>query len=316
MLDKLEFVIALARERHFGHAAEACGVSQPTFSAGIKQLEDTLGVLLVQRGSRFQGFTPEGERVLDWARRIVGDTRAMRQEVDALKRGLAGHVRIAAIPTALAMVQMLTTPYRAQHPDVSFTILSRNSIEVLSLLENLEIDAGLTYLDNEPLGRVQTVPLYSEDYRLLAAADSPLGTRDKVTWAEVGKVPLCLLTPDMQNRRIIEQLLRQAGSDVAPTLESNSVVVLFAHVRTGKWASIMPEKLAQVLGLTEKVRAIPIVDPVASHSIGLVVPHRNPLTPLINALVAEAKLLAPVLGGPTPLNAGAVVKRSKTKTPG
>jgi DNA-binding transcriptional LysR family regulator len=316
MLEKLEFIIALARERHFGHAAEACGVSQPTFSAGIKQLEDTLGVLLVQRGSRFQGFTPEGERVLDWARRIVGDTRAMRQEVDALKRGLAGHVRIAAIPTALAMVQMLTTPYRAQHPDVSFTILSRNSIEVLSLLENLEIDAGLTYLDNEPLGRVQTVPLYSEDYRLLAAADSPLGTRDKVTWAEVGKVPLCLLTPDMQNRRIIEQLLRQAGSDVAPTLESNSVVVLFAHVRTGKWASIMPEKLAQVLGLTEKVRAIPIVDPVASHSIGLVVPHRNPLTPLINALVAEAKLLAPVLGGPTPLNAGAAVKRGKIKNPG
>ena len=316
MLDKLEFVIALARERHFGHAAEACGVSQPTFSAGIKQLEDTLGVLLVQRGSRFQGFTPEGERVLDWARRIVGDTRAMRQEIDALKRGLAGHIRIAAIPTALAMVQMLTTPYRAQHPDVSFTILSRNSIEVLSLLENLEIDAGLTYLDNEPLGRVQTVPLYSEDYRLLAAADSPLGTRDKVTWAEVGKVPLCLLTPDMQNRRIIEQLLRQAGSDVAPTLESNSVVVLFAHVRTGKWASIMPEKLAQVLGLTEKVRAIPIVDPVASHSIGLVVPHRNPLTPLINALVAEAKLLAPILSGSGPLSGAAAAKRGKAKITG
>ena len=143
MIDKLEFILALARERHFGHAAEACGVSQPTLSAGIKQLEDSFGVLLVQRGSRFQGFTPEGERVLDWARRIVGDTRAMRQEIDALKRGLAGHIRIAAIPTALAMVAMITTPYRAKHPDVSFTILSRNSIEVLGLLENLEIDAGL-----------------------------------------------------------------------------------------------------------------------------------------------------------------------------
>ena len=125
---------------------------------------------------------------------------------------------------------------------MSFTILSRNSIEVLGLLENLEVDAGLTYLDNEPLGRVQTVPLYSEHYRLLASSDSPLGDRDQVTWAEVGKVPLCLLTPDMQNRRIIEQLLRQAGADVAPTLESNSVVVLFAHVRTGKWASVMPAK--------------------------------------------------------------------------
>jgi DNA-binding transcriptional LysR family regulator len=296
MIDKLEFIIALARERHFGHAAEACGVSQPTLSAGIKQLEDSFGVLLVQRGSRFQGFTPEGERVLDWARRIVGDTRAMRQEIDALRHGLAGHIRIAAIPTALAMVSMITTPYRAKHPNVSFGILSRNSIEVLGLLENLEVDAGLTYLDNEPLGRVQTVPLYSEQYRLLTSSDSPLGDRDQVTWAEVGKVPLCLLTPDMQNRRIIEQLLRQAGAEVAPTLESDSIIVLFAHVRTGRWASVMPEKLAEVLGLTEKVRAIPIVEPAVSHSIGLVVPHRNPLTPLINALVSEAKKLAPSLG--------------------
>ena len=73
-------------------------------------------MLLVQRGSRFQGFTPEGERVLDWARRIVGDTRAMRQEIDALRHGLAGHIRIAAIPTALAMVSMITTPYRANIP--------------------------------------------------------------------------------------------------------------------------------------------------------------------------------------------------------
>jgi DNA-binding transcriptional LysR family regulator len=313
MHDKLEFMIALARERHFGHAAEACGVSQPTLSAGIKQLEDMFGVLLVQRGSRFQGFTAEGERVLDWARRIVGDTRAMRQEIEALKHGLSGHIRIAAIPTALAMIAMITTPYRARHPQVSFTILSRNSIEVLGLLENLEIDAGLTYLDNEPLGRVQTVPLYSEQYRLLAASDSPLGNRDTVTWAEVGKVPLCLLTPDMQNRRIIEQLLREAGADVAPTLESNSVVVLFAHVRTGKWASVMPAKLAEVLGLTEKVRAIPIVEPEVTHSIGLVVPHRNPLTPLINALVSEAKQLAPLLGAGAPSHSGRAHRAPKSR---
>ncbi|MGH6864655.1 MAG: LysR family transcriptional regulator [Methyloceanibacter sp.] len=311
MLDKLEFIIALSRERHFGHAAEACGVSQPTFSAGIKQLEDTLGVLLVERGSRFRGFTPEGERVLDWARRIVGDTRAMRQEVDALKHGLSGHIRIAAIPTALAMCSMITTPYRAQHPDVRFTIWSRNSIEVLGMLENLEVDSGLTYLDNEPLGRVQTVPLYSEQYRLLASADSPLGNRDAVTWAEVGQVPLCLLTPDMQNRRIIEDLLRQAGSEVAPTLESDSIVVLFAHVRTGRWASVMPAKLAEVLGLTEKVRAIPIVEPEVSHSIGLVVPQRNPLTPLINALVSEAKQLAPFLSAEVP--SGSVPKKATAR---
>lgn len=281
--------MALARERHFGRAAEACGVTQPTLSAGIKQLEAQLGVLLVQRGSRFIGFTPEGERTLDWARRILADSRTLQEEMRALKSGLAGQLRIAAIPTALAMVAELTTPYRSRHPEVRFTISSMTSIQILTALENLEIDAGITYLDNEPLGRVNMVPLYRERYCLLTSADAALGNRDSVTWAEVSRVPLCLLTPDMQNRRIIEQLLRAAGGEPRPMLESNSMIVLFAHVRTGQWASVMPEKLAETLGLTETIRAIPISEPEAVHTIGLVVPPREPMTPLAAALVAEAR---------------------------
>src|SRR3954462_7596857 len=143
LIEKLELLLALAKEKHFGRAAEACGVTQPTMSTSLKQLEEILGVTLVQRGSRFLGFTPEGERTLEWARRIVGDSRAMREEINALKHGLSGQLRIAAIPTTLAMVAQLTTPYRARHPDVRFTILSRTSIEILTLLENLEIDAGV-----------------------------------------------------------------------------------------------------------------------------------------------------------------------------
>jgi len=292
MIDKLEFLLALAREQHFGRAAEFCGVSQPTLSAGIKQLEESLGLLLVNRGSRFQGFTAEGERVLDWARRIVGDARAMRQDVDAMKHGLVGHIKIAAIPTALAMTATLTTPFRAKHPGVKFTILSSTSIEALRLLENLEVDAGLTYLDNEPLGNVNTVPLYLEQYRLLTAPDGELGDRETVTWAEVANIPLCLLTPNMQNRRIIDQLLQRAGATASPTLESNSMIVLYAHVRTGRWASVMPARLAETLGLTDKVRSIPIVEPSSVHSIGLVVPNREPMTPLVAALTEEARLLA------------------------
>jgi len=292
MIDKLEYLLALARERNFGRAAEQCGVTQPTFSAGIKQLEDTLGVMLVQRTSRFLGFTAEGERVLDWARTIVADTRAMRQEVHTLKRGLSGHLKIAAIPTALAMVSTLTTPYRARHPNVKFTILSRTSTEILSMLENLEVDAGLTYIDNEPLGRMRAVPLYVEQYRLLTSETSPLGERDKVTWAEVAKIPLCMLTPDMQNRRIIDSLLQAAGGRPEPTLESNSMIVLFSHVRTGRWACVMPEKLADTLGLTQHLRSIPIVEPEATHQIGLVVPPREPLAPMVAALVVEASQLA------------------------
>jgi DNA-binding transcriptional LysR family regulator len=290
VIDKLEFLMALARERHFGKAAEACGVTQPTLSAGIKQLEDGLGLLLVNRSARYRGLTPEGERVLEWAKRIVGDSRAMRQEVRALKQGhLVGHLRLAAIPTALAMVSTLTTPFRAKHPEVRFTIQSNSSIEVLNALDNLEIDAGITYLDNEPLGRVRSVPLYRERYRLMIAADAPLGNREQVTWAEVARIPLCLLTPDMQNRRIIDRLLREAGNfEGTPTLESNSMILLFSHVRTGRWASVMPAILAETLGLTGAVRAIPIVEPSAVHTVGLVIPNREPLPPVSAAFVAEA----------------------------
>src|SRR5262249_60405991 len=119
------------------------GVTRRRLWGGVKQIEDALGVLLVTRGWRFRSFTPEGERVLDWARRIVGDARTMRQELDALRHGLPGRLRIAAIPTTLAMVASLTTPFRMRHPNVQFTILSRTSIEVLAELENLEIDAGV-----------------------------------------------------------------------------------------------------------------------------------------------------------------------------
>ena len=297
MIDKLEFILALARERHFGRAAETCGVTQPTLSAGVKQLEEQMGVLLVNRGSRFQGFTPEGQRVLEWARRIVGDSRTMREEINSLRHGLSGRLRLAAIPTALAMVAALTTPYREKHPNVQFTIYSRNSIEVLELLDNLEIDAGITYVENEPLGRVSNVPLYREHYRLLTSADAPLGNRDSVSWAEVAQVPLCLLTPDMQNRRIIDRLLKSAGGESRPTLESDSMILLYSHVRTGRWASVMPAKIADTLGLTDAIRAIPIIQPEAVQTIGLVVPAREPMTPITAALVAEARRIAPQLSG-------------------
>ena len=134
----------------------------------MKQLEEQMGVLLVNRGSRFQSFTPEGERVLEWARRIVGDTRAMREEINSLRHGLTGRLRIAAIPTALAMVAALTTPYRERHPNVQFTIYSRTSIEILELLDNLEIDAGITYLEQRAARPRQRGAALS---RALSAAD-------------------------------------------------------------------------------------------------------------------------------------------------
>jgi len=290
MIDKLEMFIALANERHFGRAAEVCGVTQPTLSSAIRQLEDQLGVQLVFRGSRFQGLTPEGVRVLDWARRIVSDMRALKAEMKVVRSGLSGNVRIGVIPTALPMVAELTAPFILRNPNVRVSILSRTSGEILAEIESLELDAGITYLDNEPLGRVAQVPLYTEFYRLLCAPGTPLAGRDKVTWAEVAEQPLCLLTADMQNRRIVNQHLEETGASVVPQVESNSTIALIAHVMTGRWASVVPTELAK-LALAGGLVAVPIVEPEAEHLVGLVTARRDPLTPVLAALLAEAERL-------------------------
>ncbi len=304
MIDKLNYVLALAREQHFGRAALACGVTQPTMSAGLKQLEETLGIVIVRRSSRFQGFTTEGEHVLSWARRIVSDAQAMRQDLDALKRGLAGHLRLAVIPTALTRVPALTTPLRDHHPAVRLSITSSTSAEILSRLNNLDVEAGITYLDNEPLGDVKTVPLYQESYRLLVSIDSPLAERDHISWQELGDLPLCLLTPNMQNRRIIDQMLRDAGSRPDAALESNSVTVLVAHVATGRWSSIVAASLVEDLALAT-IRAVPITSPKITHLVGLVVPQRYAISPLTNALVREAERMGARLTPIAPISAAA-----------
>jgi DNA-binding transcriptional LysR family regulator len=291
MIDKLEMFIALARERHFGRAAAACGVTQPSLSGAIRQLEDQLGVQLVFRGSRFQGLTPEGQRVLDRALGIVSEVRALRDEMRTVRSGLSGNLRIGVIPTALPMVADLTGPFTARHPNVRVSILSRTSVEILAGIESLELEAGITYLDNEPLGRVAQVPLYAEFYRLLCVPEiAPMG-RSKVSWAEVAGMPLCLLTSDMQNRRIVDQYLAEAGVKVSPSVESNSIIALISHVLTGQWASVVPKKLADMFVADGRLLSLPIVEPEAEHSVGLITAKRDPQTPVLRALIEGAARL-------------------------
>ena len=114
LLKHLQYLTALARERHFARAASACAVTQPTLSAGIKQLEDQLGLLVVKRGHRFVGLTAEGERVLVWAQRITGDAESLEQEASRLRQVLEGRLRIGVVPTALPAIPILaSSPPRA-----------------------------------------------------------------------------------------------------------------------------------------------------------------------------------------------------------
>jgi len=289
MLDKLEFLILLAQERHFGRAAEAAGISQPTFSSAVKNLEEMLGAALVERGSRFRGLTPEGERVLAWARRIVSDTRTMRQEIQSLKGDLSGHLRIGAIPTTLPFAPSLTVPFHERFPKVRLTVLSTTSVDILTSLENLEVDVGMSYIDNEPIGRMRAVPLYEEQYMLLVNSRSQLAQMDQITWNEAGKLPLCLLTPDIQTRRILDQVLEHVGARHAPTFESNSMMMLFSHVRTGRWVGIIPSRLMDTFERPRQLKTIPLHSPSIKKTIGLLIRGRHPHSPVVSAFIAVAQ---------------------------
>ena len=290
MIDKLEFFLAVARQRNFRRAAEECGVTQPSLSAGIKQLEETLGVMLIRRSSQFQRLTPEGERVLEWARRLVGDARAMREEIRALKTGLSGVLRLAVIPSALPYTPILTTAYRLLHPAVRMTILSRTSVDIAEMLGSLQADAGITYLDSEAIGRLRSLPLYVEQYRLLTAG-APF-PQQVVTWAEVATLPLCLLTSDMQNRRIIDRFLAAAAASATlPMIESDSMISLLSHVRHGDWVTIVSAEVAAVLAGSHSFRSIPIISPEAGLQVGFVVPDRHPSSPMVSALTVVVERL-------------------------
>jgi len=292
MIGKLEMLIALAKEQHFGRAATSIGVTQPTLSTGIRQLEDQLGVKLVQRGSRYGGLTPEGQRALDWARQIVGDARRLREEMRFTHAGLSGHLRIAVIPTALTTASRLAAAFNAEHPNVSFTIRSSTSIDVLNMLDNLDIDAGISYLDNEPLGRVSTAELYRETYTLICSGAHPLAARDGVDWEELADERLCLLTPDMQNRRIINKNFTEAGITPMAHLESNSTVVLVSQVQNGSSVTVLPDDIAHFLTKGTGLKVIPIRQKHEGHAVGLVAPYQEPHTPVLKALLDMAHKLA------------------------
>ena len=297
MIAKLEMLIALAKEQHFGRAAASLNITQPTLSAGIRQLEEQLGVKLVLRGSRYGGLTPEGQRTLVWARQIVGDARQLREEMRFTREGLSGHVRIAAIPTALISASRLAAEFRAVHPNVDFTILSRNSGEILTMLENLDIDAGISYLDNEPLGRVSTAWLYHETYTLVCAPAHRLAGRDEISWSDLAEERLSLLTPDMQNRRIINKNFMDAGLAPKALLESNSTVVLVSQVEMGDTVTVLPEDIARFLTAGRDLRMIPIREGDAGHAVGLAAPYQEPHTPVLQALLDMAGKAARRSGG-------------------
>jgi len=292
MIDKLEMLIALSRERHFGRAAEACHVTQPTLSSAIKSLEHELGVQLVIRGARFIGLTPEGERVLARGKAIVAEARAMKSDVHSAREGLSGTLRLGVIPTALAAVQDFTRPFLAANPGVRLRVLSQNSHEILERLAEFEVDAGLSYaaadLAHERPQGFDVMPLYDETYALVTRPSPELPKT--MAWTDLDRFELSLLTPDMQNRRIIDRHLAQAGVTGTPRIESNSIVALISHVGEGNAATILPRRAATFFASGHGLACIPLTGiETASTSVAFILPPVGRRTLLLDAFVRNLR---------------------------
>jgi DNA-binding transcriptional LysR family regulator len=288
---QLEYLVTLAREKHFARAAEACHVSQPALSSAIRTLEAELGLVIVERTRRFVGFTEDGERVLGWARQTLASLQNMRQDASAAQVNLIGTLRIGAIPTVMPVTTRMLAPCMREHPHMHYEVRSLSSDAILRQLDEHDLDVGLTYLDEKVQAGFSVLPLYFERYLLL----SPPGAGDgfeagTVQWSGAGGLPLGLLTATMQNRQVINAAFRRENVQPTVVLEPDSLLSLYAHVQHAGLFSVFPHSLLSVLPAGSGVRASLLL-PELTRGIGLIARNRNPLPPLVAAIWKAAEQL-------------------------
>ena len=290
---QLEYFVAVAQERHFARAAEKCYVSQPALSAAIGKLERELNVTLINRGHSFEGLTPEGERLVVWAKRILAEHDAFKAEVHAVRSGITGTLRLGTVPTASTTVSLVLSAFCSAHPLVKVQINSRlAATELYRRLREFELDAAMVHAAPEDAHDVNLVPLYEECYVLLSPADMLPAGASTLGWPDAAQLPLALLTADMRDRQIIDDAFAGHGIRVTPQVETDSVASLFAQVATGNWACIVPHTWLWTSPVGAEIRAVEMVDPVLRAEIALATNSAGPGSPVARALAASAQQLA------------------------
>lgn len=282
LLASLRYLAALDEHKHFGRAAQACHITQPALSNALRALELEFGTVIVRRGRNFEGLTPEGERVLLSAQRMLHERDLLQQELDSGIGKPQGTLRVGAVPTAMPIAARFCAQLHARHPGIVPTVLSMSSNELEAGLESLSLDMGLGYTDrlrkNGP--SLRQIRQYTEHYFFVRRAASPkrgqketqktgqLRMGPQMTWSEASAYPLCLLTREMHNRTIVEKAFHDAGVVCNPCMETNSVLTLSLVVSEGKVCTVMPGALVGALRGSRELEALPLVGPEVLTAIG------------------------------------------------
>ncbi|MFT8775844.1 MAG: LysR family transcriptional regulator [Gluconacetobacter liquefaciens] len=296
-LRQLTYLVALDRFRHFSRAAEHCGVSQPALSAAIRQLEHELGVTIVRRRQRVLGLTPEGERVLAWARQSLAALDGLRQEAGFAHEEAGGSLAIGIMPPAQQLAPLLMESLRAAIPALHLELTVAAHGDILRGLSEQRFGLGIVYLDRLPAGGTfEAHELYVEQHVLVGGPGIVMPGRVRCAWGDAAGLPLCLLDRSMRSRQIVDRGFAEAGVVPDVRFETNALDLLHAELRAGRLASILP-----VAALPPRTDGIPLqirrLDPSLTPAVGLV-RVRQPMTSALMARcwhVASSLVLTDVL---------------------
>jgi DNA-binding transcriptional LysR family regulator len=297
---KFEYLIALAKEGHFARAAAACQVSQPTLSAALRQLEIEVGVTVVKRGQRYSGLTEQGEQVLAFAQKITTAYENLLNELQAKCRDSARNLQVAVIPSAMPLLSSLAISYRKEYPSCNLKLLELNPSDIRRSFEEFTVDLAVTYLDKPRCHGRRTYVLYDEEYSFLVRSSALASRHKSISWHDAARYPLCLLAPAMLEPGSQVHDLLASGPQGASRLETNSITVLQAHLRSGNWASVLPSALAKDLRPHRDFISIPL--PIRQNAIpvGVVIPSHEFSVPLAEAffkIIVSSQVGSAPIGG-------------------
>lgn len=258
-----EYLLALYREGHFGRAAKSCHVSQPTLSAGIKQLEEDMDVQIVRRGQqRYDGLTREGMRVLAWAQQMYEDCKGLERELSEFRKSVSGPFRIGVLPGIAAVVPILSVALAQKMPELEQTIVTQDASSLLLDLRSRKLDIALAYLEDFAEEKLDTHLLYRERI-FLFKVESKVQPRS-VNWDHVVRQPLCLLHDS------VPKAARAELTACEQTIYTNSFDVLAAHLASGRYATVLPQSLAGRLMSIHPMQALAINGPGSQANVGFV----------------------------------------------
>ncbi|MDT7522854.1 LysR substrate-binding domain-containing protein [Rhodoferax sp. TBRC 17198] len=267
LLSSLRYLVALDEHRHFARAAQACHITQPALSNALRALEEEFAVVIVRRGRTFVGFTPEGDKVLDSARRMLHEHKVLAQSLRSTVDQPAGRFVVGAVPTAVPIAARFAAMLHARHPELMPVVLSLSSSELEKRLESLSIDLALGYTERMDLRAVQLTayPQYNEHYFLLRKSRTPHAFELQIaapeSWLQASEVSLCLLTSEMHNRTIVDASFAAAGCTPKVVMETNSILTMALSVVAGQVCSVMPGALVSTVRGYRELEAVPLVSP-------------------------------------------------------